>query len=376
MTPVIRIQKPSGFSRTQEKRGHRDEVVGVRSVGIRQLAVGGADKIRHKATQSAQTTSKVQHPKSSPPKISQILPPCRLLQQSILTSHHFEAPPPHEPRAKILAHIAIMSSMRNAVQRRSHRERAQPLERKRFGLLEKDKDRQLRQKDYKKKSATLKSLREKAADRNEDEFYFGMLSRDGPGSRVLDGKKWRGTVAGDRGNRAMEVSLVRLLKTQDIAYVRTTRSVVMREVRRLTEAVVLAAEGLPAGDDEDGEGDEDEFDFAEAPKPKKIVFVDDVAQQLEAVEEEEEVGGADDEDGLDDEDDDGEKEEAVDEETARKRKNLQRLRAELALAQRKLKVLTKAEQELEIQQAKMAKTATSGGTTRKGKKILVRTRKR
>ncbi|KAF3358948.1 hypothetical protein VdG1_02510 [Verticillium dahliae VDG1] len=226
-----------------------------------------------------------------------------------------------------------MSSMRNAVQRRSHRERAQPLERKRFGLLEKDKDRQLRQKDYKKKSATLKSLREKAADRNEDEFYFGMLSRDGPG-------------------------------------------VVMREVRRLTEAVVLAAEGLPAGDDEDGEGDEDEFDFAEAPKPKKIVFVDDVAQQLEAVEEEEEVGGADDEDGLDDEDDDGEKEEAVDEETARKRKNLQRLRAELALAQRKLKVLTKAEQELEIQQAKMAKTATSGGTTRKGKKILVRTRKR
>ncbi|CRK39132.1 hypothetical protein BN1723_000678 [Verticillium longisporum] len=269
-----------------------------------------------------------------------------------------------------------MSSMRNAVQRRSHRERAQPLERKRFGLLEKDKDRQLRQKDYKKKSATLKSLREKAADRNEDEFYFGMLSRDGPGSRVLDGKKWRGTVAGDRGNRAMEVSLVRLLKTQDIAYVRTTRSVVMREVRRLTEAVVLAAEGLPAGDDKDGEGDEEEFDFAEAPKPKKIVFVDDVAQQLEAVEEEEEVGGADDEDGLDDEDDDDEKAEAVDEETARKRKNLQRLRAELALAQRKLKVLTKAEQELEIQQAKMAKTATSGGTTRKGKKIMVRTRKR
>ncbi|EEY21256.1 U3 small nucleolar RNA-associated protein [Verticillium alfalfae VaMs.102] len=269
-----------------------------------------------------------------------------------------------------------MSSMRNAVQRRSHRERAQPLERKRFGLLEKDKDRQLRQKDYKKKSATLKSLREKAADRNEDEFYFGMLSRDGPGSRVLDGKKWRGTVTGDRGNRAMEVSLVRLLKTQDIAYVRTTRSVVMREVQRLTEAVVLAAEGLPAGDDEDEEGD-DEFDFAEAPKPKKIVFVDDVAQQLEAVEEEEEeVGGADDSDGLDDEDDDDKKEEAVDEETARKKKNLQRLRAELALAQRKLKVLTKAEQELEIQQAKMAKTATSGGTTRKGKKIMVRTRKR
>ncbi|KAM0283886.1 hypothetical protein ACHAQH_002268 [Verticillium albo-atrum] len=270
-----------------------------------------------------------------------------------------------------------MSSMRNAVQRRSHRERAQPLERKRFGLLEKDKDRQLRQKDYKKKSATLKNLREKAADRNEDEFYFGMLSRDGPGSRVLDGKKWRGSVAGDRGNRAMEVSLVRLLKTQDIAYVRTTRSVVMREVQRLTEAVVLAAEGAPAEDEEDE--DDDGFDFSEAPRPKKIVFVDGVTEQLEAVEEEE-MGDADDSDdfdGLDDDDnDDEEKKEVVDEEAERKKKNLQRLRAELTLAQRKLKVLTKAERELEIQQAKMAKTATSGGTTRKGKKIMVRTRKR
>ncbi|KAM0329350.1 hypothetical protein ACHAQA_004656 [Verticillium albo-atrum] len=266
-----------------------------------------------------------------------------------------------------------MSSMRNAVQRRSHRERAQPLERKRFGLLEKDKDRQLRQKDYKKKSATLKALRDKATDRNEDEFYFGMLSREGPGTRLSDGKKWRGTVDGDRGNRAMEVSLVRLLKTQDIAYVRTTRSVVMREVQRLTEAVVLAAEGAPA--EEDDEDDEDGFNFAEAPRPKKIVFVDDVAEQLEAVEDEE-IGDADDSDGSDGSDDDDEKEKPVDEEAARKTKNLQRLRAELALAQRKLKVLTKAEQQLEIQQAKMAKTATSGGTTRKGKKIMVRTRKR
>lgn len=32
-----------------------------------------------------------------------------------------------------------MSSMRNAVSRRSHRERAQPLERRRLGLLEKHK---------------------------------------------------------------------------------------------------------------------------------------------------------------------------------------------------------------------------------------------
>lgn len=33
----------------------------------------------------------------------------------------------------------VMSSMRNAVQRRNHRERAQPLEREKWGVLEKHK---------------------------------------------------------------------------------------------------------------------------------------------------------------------------------------------------------------------------------------------
>jgi U3 small nucleolar RNA-associated protein 11 len=57
-------------------------------------------------------------------------------------------------------------------------------------------------------------------------------------------------------------------------------------------------------------------------------------------------------------------------------KALRRLRRQLENARKKLKALTDAEGELEIQRAKMAKTATSGGTTRKGKKIMVRTRKR
>ena len=68
-----------------------------------------------------------------------------------------------------------MSSLRNAVQRRPYRERAQPKARERLGLLEKHKDYVLRAKDYNTKQARIKSLREKAAARNPEEFYFGMV---------------------------------------------------------------------------------------------------------------------------------------------------------------------------------------------------------
>ncbi|KAK1528987.1 uncharacterized protein CCOS01_06821 [Colletotrichum costaricense] len=276
-----------------------------------------------------------------------------------------------------------MSSMRNAVQRRSHRERAQPLERQRFGLLEKHKDYSLRAKDYNKKKATIKSLREKAADRNEDEFYFGMLSRNSMGSRLKDGRKWSGTVAGDRGNKAMDMDTVRLLKTQDVGYIRTTRNVISKEVRRLEEQIVLIG-GIDAanhnGDDDsdDLDSDSDAKESARKPTgPRKIVFLDAAEAEAKAKSAEKAAMDLDDEDkdefdGFDDaEDDDG------DEDAAESReKQLARLRLQLQNAKKKLKVLTKAEQGLEIQRAKMAKSATSGGTTRKGKKIMVRARKR
>ena len=69
---------------------------------------------------------------------------------------------------------------RNVIPRRAHKERAQPAGRvARHGLLEKKKDWKLRAKNYHKKQANLKILREKAAFRNPDEFYFGMISSKG-----------------------------------------------------------------------------------------------------------------------------------------------------------------------------------------------------
>lgn len=69
-----------------------------------------------------------------------------------------------------------MSSLRNAVQRRNHKERGQLASRERLGLLEKKKDYTLRAKDFHFKEKRLKALREKAAQRNPDEFYFKMIN--------------------------------------------------------------------------------------------------------------------------------------------------------------------------------------------------------
>ncbi|KAH7155869.1 small-subunit processome [Dactylonectria estremocensis] len=263
-----------------------------------------------------------------------------------------------------------MSSMRNAVQRRPHRERAQPLERRRLGLLEKHKDYSLRAKDFNKKKAQLKALREKASERNEDEFYFGMLSRKGPGSRIMDGRRWTGTVEGDRGNKAMDVDTVRLLKTQDLGYARTMKQVVAKEVAKLEEQVVLTR-GFDNLDEEDQQKDDDddsEFDFSAPLKPKaprKIVFFDDEEQREELRQ-----------DQVDQDEDEQPEGSPAKEGDDEREKSLRRLQRQLEAARKKHKVLSDVESALEIQRAKMAKTATSGGQTRKGKKIMVRTRKR
>ena len=49
-----------------------------------------------------------------------------------------------------------MSSLQNAIKRRTHKERAQPAARAKFGLLEKRKDYLERAKDFHKKENTIK----------------------------------------------------------------------------------------------------------------------------------------------------------------------------------------------------------------------------
>lgn len=214
-----------------------------------------------------------------------------------------------------------------------------------------------------------------------------MLSRSGPGSRLSRGKAFTGTVDGDRGNKAMDVDTVRLLKTQDLGYLRTMRNVAAKEVRDLEERYIIAG-GLDA--DELSDDDEDDFDddddeitqTSHKPKPtgpKKIIFCDGIEErdQIAAAEKQKaqrRISRGD--EMMDDDDDDEHQLEAKQKEAERKARNIERLQTKLKNAKKKLKALSDAEHELELQQAKMAKTATSGGITKTGRRIKVKERKR
>jgi len=69
-----------------------------------------------------------------------------------------------------------MSGLRHVLKTRTYRERAQPASRAHLGLLEKKKDYKLRAKDFHKKEDAIKKLRQKAALKNPDEFYFKMTN--------------------------------------------------------------------------------------------------------------------------------------------------------------------------------------------------------
>src|ERR1700737_121257 len=121
-----------------------------------------------------------------------------------------------------------MSSMRNAIPKRAHRERPQPHSRTKRGLREKRKNYLLRAQDYKRKQSTLKRLSEKASERNPDEFYFGMMRE-----RTVNGI----AVAERPGSKSMGVDEIRPLKRQDVAYIRTMRSIERNKIGRLRAEV-------------------------------------------------------------------------------------------------------------------------------------------
>ena len=133
-----------------------------------------------------------------------------------------------------------MSSMRNAVQRRNHRERAQPHERQKWGILEKPKDYKLRAADHKVKKRKLKALQQKASERNEDEFYFGMMSGQSQGG-VKVAKRGQENAG---GGKVLSQDVVKLMKTQDVGYLRTMLQQTRRERERLEEEVTEGEVGV------------------------------------------------------------------------------------------------------------------------------------
>ncbi|KAG0651313.1 U3 small nucleolar RNA-associated 11 [Hyphodiscus hymeniophilus] len=237
-----------------------------------------------------------------------------------------------------------MSSMRNAVQRRNHRERGQPEERKKWGLLEKHKDYSARARDFNAKKTKLKALRQKVLDKNPDEFYFSMTNKKGP----TTGKKGTGTIKGDRGNAVLGQDAVRLFKTQDLGYVRTMRNKTQREVDDLERRVT----GIR------GHG-------------QKIVFVEDEGEQHGRMDADEDM-----DEESDDEDHEGDVDLAAKKLRKLHEKEADKLESKLTVARQRLKALAEAEEALDLQRARMAKSPAVGGVNKNGMKFKVRERKR
>ncbi|WOL07130.1 putative U3 small nucleolar RNA-associated protein 11 [Canna indica] len=117
-----------------------------------------------------------------------------------------------------------MSSLRNAIPRRAHKERAQPDARKKFGLLEKHKDYVLRARAFHQKEDALRKLREKASFKNPDEFYFKMVN-----TRMVGGIHRRES----EENKYTPEELM-LMKTQDIGYVLQKVQSEKKKIERLS----------------------------------------------------------------------------------------------------------------------------------------------
>lgn len=127
-----------------------------------------------------------------------------------------------------------MAKLVHNVQKKQHRERGQLTSRKKYGLLEKKKDYQLRARDYHSKQATLKVLKSKAKERNPDEYYHGMVSK-----KTDD----RGFLVSERDTEVLSTDQVKLLKTQDAAYIKTLRSQELQKIGKLEKTLQFKAQG-------------------------------------------------------------------------------------------------------------------------------------
>jgi U3 small nucleolar RNA-associated protein 11 len=127
-----------------------------------------------------------------------------------------------------------MAKLVHNVQKKQHRERSQVSSRAKYGLLEKKKDYRLRAADYHKKQAALAALKRKAETYNPDEYYHAMTRK-----RTDD----RGIVISERDTEVLSVNQVKLLKTQDVNYIRTVRLNQLAKINKQKQGLGFEARG-------------------------------------------------------------------------------------------------------------------------------------
>lgn len=132
-----------------------------------------------------------------------------------------------------------MSSLRNAVKRITHKERAQPQARSNLGILEKKKDYKFRADDYHRKKERLNKMRTSAAMRNPDEFYFGMNNaqvKDGHHRKTLEAKQ-------REFDQAIGNDTIRIMKDQDLSYIRMQKQRDAKKIERMRSSLHYLDEG-------------------------------------------------------------------------------------------------------------------------------------
>lgn len=139
----------------------------------------------------------------------------------------------------------MSSFSKNILPRREHRERAQPASRiAKHGLLEKKKDYRLRARDHNRKRLRVKLLREKAAFRNPDEFYFGMINSVVQGGRIkrVVNTKERNAIPLPNRDREQRV----LAETQDSRYVQLKSNMERASLQKLKQRLHFTSQAASA----------------------------------------------------------------------------------------------------------------------------------
>lgn len=122
-------------------------------------------------------------------------------------------------------------AFKKALNTKTHRERSQPAGRRKLGHLEKHKDYIKRARNFHAKEDTLKSLRVRASNKNDDEFYFGMIK-----SRVKDGRHIK-DFCDINSNRQPTSEMLNLMKGQDIRYITLQRDINQKKIEKLREEI-------------------------------------------------------------------------------------------------------------------------------------------
>lgn len=186
----------------------------------------------------------------------------------------------------------------------------------------------------------------------------------------------KGVKRGDRGNTALSMDVVKLLKTQDAAYLRTVLQKTRIERQKLEASLELDRDLKNGGVKVLGKGRQ---------RGQRTVFVDSVGEQQAFGEEnsrKNEMGRADSEHEEDEDTDSGahqSEEDNQDPEMEDEAQKLRRIERErrlklLEAIKKREQELVVADNELELQRAKM--TNSIGGTNKNGVKYKIRERKR